>query len=229
VAGHRQSLAVHHLAYAINSVLGSLNKTVEFRPAPAFALGSIGDLAASLNKKEVDTLVILGGNPVFNAPADLNWVATQRLAKTVVRLGYYEDETAAVSDLHLPVAHYLESWGDVRTSDGTVVIVQPLIRPLFGGLTELEVIARLGGLAETDAYKITRETLGGNEEAWKKALHDGFVAGSAVKPINAAVATGVLAPALAGVSASAPSKDSLELIFTADNKIDDGAHQSQDR
>jgi len=220
VAGHRQPLAVHLLAYAINSALGSLNRTVEFRPVPAFVLGSISDLAASLNKKEVDTLVVLGGNPVFNAPADLNWAVTQRQAKTVVRLGYYEDETAAVTDLHLAAAHYLESWGDVRTSDGTVVIVQPLIQPLFGGLTELEVISRIGGLPETDAYKIARETFGGNEEAWKKALHDGFVAGSAVKPVNAAGA--VSAPSLAVVSSSTPSKDNLELVFTADNKIDDG-------
>ncbi len=77
-------------------------KTVEFRETPDFKEAGIAALATDLNAGAVDTLVILGGNPVFNAPADLNWAATQRKAKTVVRLGYYEDETFAVSDLHLP-------------------------------------------------------------------------------------------------------------------------------
>ena len=94
----------------------------------------------------METLVILGGNPVYTAPADLDWAETQRKAKTVVRLGYYEDETCPLCDWHLPLAHYLESWGDARTSDGTLVPIQPLIAPLFGGLTELEVLARIGGL-----------------------------------------------------------------------------------
>ena len=89
---------------------------------------------------------MLGGNPVYNAPADLDWAKTQRKAKTVVTSVYYEDETFAVSDWHLPMAQFLESWGDARTADGTVVSIQPLIAPLFGGLTELEVLAQIGGL-----------------------------------------------------------------------------------
>jgi MoCo/4Fe-4S cofactor protein with predicted Tat translocation signal len=222
VAGYRQPIAVHLLAYAINNALGSLGKTVEFRETPDLREQGIAQLAESLNKGEVDTLVILGGNPVHNAPSDLNWAATQRKAKTVVRLGYYNDETSAVADVNLPAAHYLESWGDVKTADGTTVIVQPLIQPLFGGLTELEVLARIGGLPETDPYKIVRETTGLGEEAWKKALHDGFVAGTAAKPVNTAFNAAALAPALATVTASAPSKDNLEVIFARDYSVDDG-------
>jgi MoCo/4Fe-4S cofactor protein with predicted Tat translocation signal len=222
VAGYRQPVAVHLLAYAINAALGSLGKTVEFRETPDLKEQGMAQLADSLNRNEVDTLVILGGNPVYNAPGDLNWAATQRKAKTVVRLGYYNDETSAVADLNLPAAHYLESWGDVRTADGTAVIVQPLVQPLFGGLTELEVLARIGGLTETDPYKITRETFGGNDEAWKKALHDGFVANSAVKPTTATFNNAVLGQALTNISAAAPTKENLEVIFTRDYSVDDG-------
>jgi molybdopterin-containing oxidoreductase family iron-sulfur binding subunit len=222
VAGHRQPVAVHLLAYAINSSLGSFGKTVEFRETVDLKEEGIAALATALNAGAVDTLVVLGGNPVFNAPADLNWAATQRKAKTVVRLGHYEDETFAVSDLHLPAAHFLESWGDVRTADGTVVIVQPLIQPLFGGVTELEVLARIGALAKTDSHEITRETFTGNDEAWKKALHDGFVATGAVRPVNVSFIPSVVAPAFSSIAAQAPALDKLEVVFARSNSIDDG-------
>jgi anaerobic selenocysteine-containing dehydrogenase len=149
-------------------------------------LRGIVELAESLNKGEVDTLVITGANPVYNAPADLNWAATQRKAKTVVRLGYYEDETGAASDWHFPLAHYLECWNDSRTSDGTLVPVQPLIAPLFGGLSDLEFMARLAGLTETNPNKIVRATFAAmtgdsSDAAWNKFLHDGFATGTAMK------------------------------------------------
>ena len=145
----------------MNAALGNVGKTVVLHEAPAPTEGSIGELAQALNAGEVETLVILGGNPVYNAPADLDWAATQRKAKLVVRLGYHEDETQAVSDWSIPRLHYLESWGDARTSDGTLVPMQPLIAPLFGGLTELELLARLGGLEPNGGYEIVRETSAG--------------------------------------------------------------------
>ena len=222
VAGYRQPLVVHLIAHAINAALGANGKTVQFRETPSANEGTIVQLAAALNGGQVDTLVILGGNPVYNAPADLDWAVTQRKAKTVVRLGYYEDESFAGSDLHLPAAHYLESWGDVRTADGTVVVVQPLVQPLFNGVTEIEVLARLGGLAETEAYKIVRETVGGDEEAWKKSLHDGFVASGALQPVEVTFNAAALASALSGVAPQAPSTDRLEVIFTRDYSVDDG-------
>jgi molybdopterin-containing oxidoreductase family iron-sulfur binding subunit len=222
VAGYRQPLAVHLLAYAINAALGSLNKTVEFREMPDSKEQGIDQLVTALNGNQVDTLVILGGNPAYNAPGGLNWEAAQGKAKTVVRLGYYNDETSATATLNLPAAHYLESWGDVRTTDGTVVIVQPLIQPLFGGLTELEVLARIGGFPVTDPHAIVRETMGGDDEAWKKSLHDGFVANTALKPITAQFNAGALGQALSSASAGTPSKDNLEVIFTRDYSVDDG-------
>src|SRR5262249_6691605 len=156
------------------------------------------------------------------------WAVTQRKAKTVVRLGYYEDETALVSDYHLAAAHYLESWGDARTADGTVVSVQPLIAPLFGGLTELEVLARMGGLEQTNPYDIVRETFRGLapgadfEEKWKRFLHDGFLAGSAAKPAAVPFDFAAAAKALTVTPLPAPTKDALEVVFHRDAKTDDG-------
>ena len=137
LAGQRQPLAVHLIAHALNVALGNVGKTVVFLDAPEAREGTLAELAQALNAGQVETLVILGGNPVYDAPADMSWAQAQHKAKTVVRLGYYEDETFAASDWHLPLAHYLESWGDARTADGTLVPVQPLIEPLFGGITEL--------------------------------------------------------------------------------------------
>src|SRR4029077_882064 len=114
VAGHRQPMAVHLIAAVMNGSLGSLGTTVIYQEAPGVKEGTIVELAQALNAGQINTLVILGGNPVYNAPADLNWSATQRKAKNIVRLGYFEDETFEKCDWHLPLAHYLESWGDAR-------------------------------------------------------------------------------------------------------------------
>ena len=227
LAGHRQPLAVHLFAHALNAALGNNGKTIQFQPAPAPVEDNLGTLASALKAGQVSTLVILGGNPAYNAPADLDWSAAQKKAKTVVRLGYYEDETfAAGASLHLPAAHYLETWGDARTSDGTLVPVQPLIAPLFDGLTDAEVLARLAGLAASTPHALTRETFkalsnGGNtEEKWKKFLHDGFLAGSAAKPVAVTLDESVVPPAPS--AAKAPGADSLEIIFARDYSLDDG-------
>jgi len=231
LAGQRQPLAVHLVANALNVALGNVGKTVVFLDSPEPKEETIFDLAETLNAGQVGTLVILGGNPVYNAPADLNWAQAQRKAKTVVRLGYYEDETFAVSDWHLPLAHYLESWGDARTADGTLVPVQPLIEPLFGGVPELEVLARIGGLDTIKPHDIARETYrgiaGDGEDNWKRFLHDGFLPGSASNPVavqfDAAAAGKAIGTAK---SAPAPTADSLEVIFHRDYKLDDGRYNN---
>lgn len=219
VAGQSQPLEVHLLAFAINSALGAVGNTISLHTVKPSIAGTISDLAKSLNAGEVSTLVILGGNPVYNAPADLNWSATQRKAKTVVRLGYYEDETFAQTDWHIPAAHYLESWGDATTSDGTLVPVQPLIQPLFGGMQELEFLARIGGLPQTSAYEIVRATFGDVEAAWQKFLFNGFQPGSAA----VTVAPGFIAT-VPTISPADPSASSLEVVFYRDAKTDDGRY-----
>ena len=218
LAGHRQPLAAHLIAHAINAALENHGKTVVFHDAPQSKDGTIAELAQALNAGQVDTLVVLGGNPVYNAPADLKWAEAQGKAKTVVRLGYYEDESFPANGWHLPQAHYLESWGDARTADGTLVSIQPLIKPLFDGLTELEVLARIGGLDKTSPYDVVRETfkgLGGEgEDNWKKFLHDGFLADSAAKPVTAQFSWNATADAVTATKPVAlPTKDSLEVVF----------------
>jgi molybdopterin-containing oxidoreductase family iron-sulfur binding subunit len=208
VAGQRQPIEVHLLAYAINSALGSIGNTVAFAPATE----STGADLKNLDIGATDTLVILGGNPVYN----LNWLPK---AKTVVRLGYYEDETSEKANWNFPATHYLESWGDATTSDGTVVPVQPLIQPLFGGLTELEFLARLAGESQTNPYEIVRTTFNGSEEEWKKFLFDGFLVGSSSPTI---VKKWSAQPPV--VKPVATSANNLEVVFYRDAKMDDGRY-----
>jgi molybdopterin-containing oxidoreductase family iron-sulfur binding subunit len=232
LAGHRQPLAAHAIANLLNSALGNNGKTVFFSEIPQTPTNSdLATLARDLAAGGIDTLVILGGNPALTAPADLRWAEAQKKAKDIIRLGYYEDETFAATretSLGIPQAHYLESWGDARTGDGTVVPIQPLIAPLFGGMTEIEVLAHLGGLNPRKPYDSVRETFrgfagaGNFEEAWKKFLHDGFLPGAAPKANDAPIGAEVLAKAFDAVTPSAPSKDNLEVVFHRDLKLDDG-------
>ena len=218
MAGYRLPLAAHLLVIAMNEALGAVNHTVEFHQTQVSKEGTISELAGALYAGQVQTLVILGGNPAYNAPVDLRWPHAQAKAKTVVRLGYYEDETSWNPKPHadvqwdLPAAHFLEAWGDARTADGTLVPIQPLIEPLFGGLTELEVLALIGGLSPSSPYEIVRQTfrdIGGNDENnWRKFLHDGFLAGSASLPATRAVQSGrVLSRSLGTIKARCSRAD----------------------
>jgi molybdopterin-containing oxidoreductase family iron-sulfur binding subunit len=219
VAGQRQPIGVHLIAQAINAALGSVNRTVTLIPTSETSGSKLAELAGKLNAGAVDALVVLGGNPVYNAPAALNWAAVQRKAKTVVRLGYYEDETFLQCDWHFPLAHYLESWGDAVAGDGTVVPIQPLILPLFGGLTELEFLARVAGESETSPQDIVRGTFAGADEAWKTFLFNGFLAGSSAQPLAA-----ISAPRIAPAKCVLPSVTNLEVVFFRDAKVDDGRY-----
>ena len=221
VAGQRQPLAVHVLAHAMNEALGALGMIVELHPAPS-PTKSLADVAGA------ETIVLLGANPAYTA-AEV-WSQVTKSATTIVRLGYHEDESAAGVAWNLPAAHYLESWGDARTSDGTVVAIQPLIAPLFGGLTESEVLARLAG-SNASAYELARETFAGltggalDEEKWKKFLHDGFLAGTQSAPVGASFDRAAAAAELAKAAApKAPSKGELEVVFHRDYSVDDGRY-----
>ena len=144
VAGQRQPEAVPQLAAAMNVLLGNIGNTMSFVADEQPDYLSLESLKASCDAGEVETLIILDGNPVYDAPADLDWKATQRKAQNVIRLGYYVDETSQDVDWHLPMAHYLESWGDNRSGEGSWLPVQPLIAPLFGGWSEIELLAQIG-------------------------------------------------------------------------------------
>jgi molybdopterin-containing oxidoreductase family iron-sulfur binding subunit len=213
VAGQRQQPLVHWIANAINFALGAIGNTVTLIPASENLSADLKDFDAATT----DTLIILGGNPVY----DLNWSSK---SKTVVRLGYYEDETAEKSDWNFPATHYLESWGDAVANDsayGSHVPVQPLIQPLFGGLMELEFLARLAGESQTSAYEIVRATFGGDEESWKKFLFNGYQPYAILMPEIRPKISGNFP---GGDFGGTLSKDHLEVIFYRDAKVDDGRY-----
>jgi len=231
VAGAHLPTEVQVIVHGLNWFLGNIGETVDFVEIPAATAASISEVASAIKAGSVETLVVLGGNPAYNAPADLDWSALQASVPEVIRYGYYVDETSLVksaSVTHLSAAHYLESWGDARTADGTIVPVQPMILPLFNGLTEIEVLARILGAPTTDPYALVRETVtglagGDAESVFRKFLHDGLLEGSAY-PIASVEFVPETAHAVFK-SASALvvlSKDSLEVRFVADHKMDDG-------
>jgi MoCo/4Fe-4S cofactor protein with predicted Tat translocation signal len=228
IAGAHQPAEVHALAYAMNAALGNIGTTVDFvafEPSPA---ASLAHLSAAVQAGDVSTLLVLGGNPAYNAPADLKFADWKGRVKEIIRYGYYADETSLLADLHIAATHYLESWGDARAADGTILPIQPMILPLFDGLTEIEVLARLAGQEAADPYSLVFDTitaLGGGEPAatFRTFLHDGMLAGSAHPAVRVSFNVDGAARLLG--TASAPpvlSADNLEVRFTFDHKMDDG-------
>jgi len=215
VAGQRQPMEVHLLACAINSVLGSIGNTITMLRGEENPGESLDDF----HEAEMETWVVLGGNPAYNSSWQKMWHA-KGWPVEIVRLGYYEDETSDISDWHFPAAHYLESWGDAHTADGTLAAIQPLIQPLFGGLTDLEFLARIAGETETNPHDIVRATYVGNDEDWKKFLYNGFKPGSSARP--AVLPSDQLMSIPRVSNALAPSANDLEVIFYRDSKVDDG-------
>ena len=187
--GAAQPPEAHALAAAINRALQSSGSAVRYLPeadgARATHSAAIRELTEAIDSGSVDTLVILGGNPAYDAPVDLGMAEKLGKVATTVRLGLYEDETSRLCTWHAPRAHFLESWGDALAWDGTYSIVQPLIAPLYGGRTSVELLATLAGDELTRGYDLTRRTFAERfgavdwETNWRQALHDGVVAGSA--------------------------------------------------
>ncbi len=149
IAGDEQSPEVHALVHAINGALGNAGKTVVYTDPmdvnPADHVADMRALCGELDAGQVEVLIIVGGNPVYNAPADLGFADKLPKARLRVRLGLYEDETSALCQWHIPAAHPLEYWGDGRAFDGTVTIMQPLIAPLYDGKSPLEFSRALYG------------------------------------------------------------------------------------
>ncbi|HXS69548.1 MAG TPA: TAT-variant-translocated molybdopterin oxidoreductase, partial [Candidatus Polarisedimenticolia bacterium] len=226
VAGHRQPLEVHLLAHAINSALGNIGKTVVLHEIEDLHEGDIADFAKAA--AQFETIVILGVNPAYDAPADVDVKKALEQAKgKIVRVGFFEDEMFPFCEWHLPLAHFLESWGDARSGDGTLVPVQPLIQPLFNAVTEIEVLARIAGEDKTSPYDIVRETFtqvgGGNDDSsWREFLYNGFLKNSAAKSASVRNASA----RSTGAKAVALSKENLEVVFYRDYKVDDGRYSN---
>ncbi len=229
VAGAHQPAVVHALAYALNAFLGNIGATIDFVAVPAATASSIEALALAIRSGAVKSLIILGGNPAYNAPADLDWSALQKSVPDVIRYGYYADETSALAGTHVAAAHYLESWGDARTVDGTIVPVQPMILPLFNGLTEIEVLAHLLGEAQTEPYAhvnatITALAAGADPvKFFRQFLHDGLLADTAYAKVAVTYDPAGAADLFRSVPPlAALSLHHLEVRFVTDHKLDDG-------
>ena len=218
------------IALLINEKLGNLGRTLNLVEIEIDESSTIQELVEAIGSGEVDTLLVSGGNPVYNAPADLDFGAELESVDTVVRLGYYEDETSEKSNYHFVQAHYLESWGDGRAYMGELLSQQPMIAPLFDGISEIEALARLVGEENADGRSLVFETfqkVGSNERrSFDKFLHDGFWEDSGFK-INRSLISGMrLAESLGSIEVpAAPSgKDNLEVVFTLDPSVDDGRY-----
>jgi molybdopterin-containing oxidoreductase family iron-sulfur binding subunit len=232
IAGARQPVAVQALTAAINAALGNIGQTIVGNSVGEKA-ATIADLARAIADKKIKTLFIVGGNPVYNAPSDLNWAEAQKSVETVVHLSFAEDETSAHTKWNVPLAHYLEAWGDGRAADGSYVSVQPMILPLFGAWSELDLMAKVAGLPKPEGPELIQETFrqiakpADFASAWATFLHDGFLAESAAKPGPLAFAGAETAKFVTdSLSLYAPDDKTFEVVFTACPKVDDGRYNN---
>ena len=230
LAGEQQPAAVHALAHLLNDALGNVGKTVTYTTPveanPVNQTDSLRQLVTDIGAGQVDTLLILGGNPVYNAPAELEFGKQLLKVRMRIRLGLHDDETGQLCHWRIPEAHYLESWSDARAFDGTVSIIQPLISPLYDGKSAHELVAVLAGEEEVTGHGIIRsywqkQRPGGDfENFWQKSLNDGVVEGTALpaKPVKAQA--GLRPPA--GKTAAAPNGN-LEIVLRPDPNVWDGS------
>jgi len=229
VAGRRQPPAVHAMVARLNETLGAVGRTLDYLKDPdperVDHVEAITRLAKEIQGDQVDYLIVLGGNPVYDAPADLGFGdLLGKVKRASIHLSLYEDETSLKTTWHLPATHYLESWGDVRTHDGTISIAQPLIQPMFGGISTVELAQLLLG-AEPDARKEVEATFQSLQTGsnWRQIVHDGFVPGTALAAES--VAVGQMAPVQLTATQKAGSrlaKGQLEVVFTPDLTLWDG-------
>ena len=247
LCGSQQPPEVQALVQQINDALGAKGAIYQERFVPKQPAATIGDLAAQMASGAIKTLFVLGGNPAFNAPAELNFTDLLNKVPQVIRLGLHVDETSATSTTHLPAAHFLEYWGDALSYDTTTYLCQqPLILPLYNGISELDLLAALAGLPKaTEGPEFVQATFSmltgvaasagaAFDNAWRKFVHDGYYsAGSLRFPISGGL-QGMVSQVKAAV-ASAPGKGiqqvpgkpladgEYELTFTL-GVIDDGRY-----
>jgi molybdopterin-containing oxidoreductase family iron-sulfur binding subunit len=225
IAGERQPAEMHALAHAINERLGAIGKTVQLIPALVPELDSIEDLAAEMRAGKVDTLILLGTNPVYDAPADLEFGDALGHVPFSIQLSGHVDETARLCSWHLPESHALETWGDALGHDGTATLLQPLVERFFGTRDRHELLAQLLGDPIASSREVVRshwrsQVAGQFEIFWRKSLREGRIKASAPAPVTAHLRRGAgltQSPA----SGNAPAQG-LELAFFPDPTIHDG-------
>jgi len=228
LAGPEQPAAVHALVHAINFALNNYDRTITHSDPvesnPVNHVSSLASLVEDIEKGEVDLLLVLGQNPVYDAPADFRMAERIASVEMSVHLGLYRDETAERCTWHVPASHYLEAWSDARACDGTVSIMQPLIAPLYNTTrSHHEVMEEFLGRSGGKGYDIVvdywkeRKGVGPFDEFWKSSLHLGIVEGTSL-PKKA------VTPKLNSVDLEFPAAGSgLEISFRPDPSLWDGS------
>ncbi|MBX3357956.1 MAG: TAT-variant-translocated molybdopterin oxidoreductase [Phycisphaeraceae bacterium] len=238
VAGATQTAAIHALVHAINAALGNIGNTVWYVPVDAEEASGSADgiraLAEKMDAGSISTIVCQGVNPVYDAPADLGFKDKFKKVKVRIAQAVDHNETVRDSQWRLPLAHFLEAWGDTRAAEGTVAPIQPMIAPLYASKSDIETLAIISGDELRDGHDIVRRAwkslpalqgvtdAAAFDKAWRRALHDGVLANSTPAPAKPTLAAEAVAAAVKAFRpAAAPTKDSLEAVFTTWN-IGDG-------
>ncbi len=229
IAGPQSSLACQAAAAQLNASLSANGKTVFSTPSlqaiPAEQGTDIRSLVADMNSGKVKWLVMMGVNPLYSAPADLNFAEAFNNVPNTVHLGSHVDETGFFSTWHIPKSHYLESWTDCRAQDGSICIVQPMIAPLYSSVTPHDILQVILDPSQGayEAVSATAKTYikGDFAAGWRKALHDGWVDGTAYTPsaAGAAAKLGTQTPAF-----QQSTGNQLEIRFQADPSLYDGRY-----
>jgi MoCo/4Fe-4S cofactor protein with predicted Tat translocation signal len=228
--GNRYPAAIQALTYAINGALEAFGSTIQVLAAQKITGGTIQDLAKDVKAGTVKRLFILAGNPAYTAPADLEWAEQiQKQIPEVVQLGFWENETSTNVRWFVPEAHFLEAWGDQRDPNGTYLPVQPMILPLFGGWSQLDLLSKLVGIpAGLEAVRETFKAFAGSgdfEEAWTGLLRHGFAADTAYQASSTKPNFGGLSGLVqAGTTLPTPVSSPFEIVFPGDYRVEDGRY-----
>lgn len=232
IVGDHLPPVVHALAHYINEMLGNVGKTVFYtdpvHAAPADNAGSLKDLVADMRAGKVDLLLILGGNPAYDAPADFGFADALKGTNIPIRIhhGLYQDETAELCQWHVNEAHYLETWSDSRACDGTISITQPLIAPLYDGKSVHEILTVLLGQPGMSGHDVVQgywkklHTGADFDAFWRKSLHDGWIEGTTFSPRQVTLNKTPLVQAAAAYKKG--DQQGYELNFRRDPSIYDG-------
>ncbi len=232
VVGDNAPWQVQLIALLLNEALGNVGKIVDYIDSievePMDHGASLADLYGDMTAGGVEVLLIVGANPVYTAPADFDFkTALKNVKRLVAQLSPYEDETSPYCHWHIPQTHFLESWSDARAFDGTASIVQPLIAPLFDGISAHEFLSAATGKTVITAHDAVRETWkslggeGGFETAWRTAVHDGVIANTTSPAVS--VSPRVSPDDLVALQAAAPAASgAYEVTFALDPTVLDG-------
>jgi molybdopterin-containing oxidoreductase family iron-sulfur binding subunit len=232
IAGPTQPPEVHAIVAQINASLGNVGPTIRhsasLEPNPLNQLQSLHTLTEKMRTGAVEFLLILGGNPVYDAPVDFDFGGALQKVKLRLHHSLWANETSQLCQWFIPATHFLESWSDIRAFDGTVTIVQPLVEPLYDGISAHQLLDAFVQLPARSAYELVRATWRQNqptdtfEAEWRSVLSRGSgpgVEGEMNPPpeTSAAAASPKMPTAM-------PDDKNLEILFRPDPNVLDGRY-----